>query len=99
MSAYTYILECADGSLYTGSTKNIEARIFQHQTGIGAKYTKTRLPVTLVFLEEYDRIDEAFEREKQIQKWSRKKKLAIIEGNFRKLKKYARNYTQFGKPD
>ncbi len=78
MSGYMYILECADGTYYTGSTKNIEFRLAQHQIGDGAKYTKRRLPVKLIYLEEYHRIDEAFWREKQVQGWSRKKKQALI---------------------
>jgi putative endonuclease len=77
---FTYILECADGTFYTGSTKDLEKRIWQHNNGLGANYTKARLPVDLVYYEEYIRIDEAFHREKQIQGWSRKKKLALIEG-------------------
>jgi len=77
---YVYILECSDGSFYTGSTKDLERRIQQHQAGEGAKYTKQRLPVRLIYSEEYDRIDAAFYREKQIQSWNRKKKLALIAG-------------------
>jgi putative endonuclease len=69
-----YILKCSDSSYYTGSTKSIEQRFYQHQIGKGAKYTKSRLPVELVYLEDYSRIDEAFRREKQVQGWSRKKK-------------------------
>ncbi len=80
MKAYTYILQCADGSYYTGSTKNLERRLAQHQCGEGAKYTRKHLPVKLVYYEEYDRIDTAFYREKQIQGWSRKKKEALING-------------------
>lgn len=80
-----YILECADGCFYTGSTQNIEARLFQHQNGEGAKFTASRLPVKLVYQEEYERIDEAFSREKQIQGWSRAKKLALIHGDFDQL--------------
>jgi len=81
MKGYTYILECADGSYYTGSTKNIDLRLAQHQAGEGAKHTKNRLPVKLVYFEEYGRIDEAFYREKQIQGWSRAKKEALIKGD------------------
>ncbi len=55
-----YILECSDGSYYTGSTNNLEYRLYQHQNGNGANYTKSRLPVRLVYFEEYSRIDEAF---------------------------------------
>jgi putative endonuclease len=75
---YTYILECADGSYYTGSTKDLELRLWQHQNGEGANHTKKRLPVKLVYVEEFQRIDQAFYREKQIQGWSRKKKEALI---------------------
>ncbi|MBP8066181.1 MAG: GIY-YIG nuclease family protein [Flavobacterium sp.] len=80
MKGYTYILQCADGSYYTGSTIDLERRIQQHKQGEGANHTKKRLPVKLVYYEEYQRIDEAFYREKQIQGWSRKKKEALIEG-------------------
>jgi putative endonuclease len=73
-----YIFECADGSYYAGSTINLELRLTQHQNGEGANHTKKRLPVKLVYIEEYQRIDEAFYREKQVQGWSRKKKEALI---------------------
>jgi putative endonuclease len=77
---WMYILECADGSYYTGSTKNLELRLAQHQAGEGANHTKKHLPVKLVYYEEFQRIDEAFYREKQVQGWSRKKKEALIAG-------------------
>ncbi len=93
MTAYTYILKCSDGSYYTGSTKNIEQRLDQHQTGKGSKYTSIRLPVELVCLEEYERIDEAYAREKQVQGWNRKKKEALMKGEYDKLPELARNYT------
>ena len=80
-----YILECVDGSYYTGSTKNLELRLQQHQNGEGANHTKKRLPVKLLYFEEFNRIDEAFYREKQIQGWSRKKKEALITNNAHKL--------------
>ena len=79
--AYTYILRCSDGSYYTGSTKNLEQRLWQHQNSQGANHTKVRLPVKLMYSEYYERVDEAFAREKQIQKWSRKKKEALINGD------------------
>jgi putative endonuclease len=75
-----YILKCADNSYYTGSTTNLELRLKQHQSGKGANHTKKRLPVELVYYEEYSRIDEAFYREKQVQGWNRKKKEALING-------------------
>ncbi len=84
-TGYVYILECSDGTFYTGSTRDLERRIEQHQAGEGAKYTKQRLPVRLIYTEEFDRIDTAFYREKQIQSWSRRKKLALIEGRLDEL--------------
>ena len=92
MKGYTYILHCSDGSYYTGSTKNIALRLEQHQAGEGANHTRKRLPVKLIYYEEYNRIDEAFYREKQIQGWSRKKKEALIEGKQELLPKLAIAY-------
>jgi putative endonuclease len=93
--SYMYILECADGSYYTGSTKYLDLRLQQHQMGEGANHTKKRLPVKLVYYEEFSRIDEAFYREKQVQGWSRKKKEALIKGATDELRVLSRNYTQF----
>lgn len=77
---YMYILQCADGSYYTGSTNNLDLRIAQHLDGNGANHTKKRLPVSLIYYEEFERIDDAFYREKQVLGWSRKKKEALING-------------------
>ena len=85
MAGYMYILECCDGSYYVGSTIHLEVRVVQHQEGKGANHTKKRLPVKLVYVEEYQRIDTAFYREKQIQGWSREKKRALIEGRLEDL--------------
>lgn len=99
-----YILECCNGSYYTGSTVNLELRLEQHQNGEGANHTKKYLPVHLVYFEEYQRIDEAFYREKQVQGWSRKKKEALIKGlPEEELKKLAEcmnesHYRNFPKP-
>jgi len=87
---FTYILECSDKSFYTGSTNDLEKRLWEHNNGLGANYTKRRLPVKLIYFEEYDRIDLAFYREKQIQGWGRKKKLALIEGKPELLPKLAK---------
>jgi len=87
-----YILQCADGSYYTGSTNNLELRLAQHQTGEGANHTKKRLPVKLVYYEEYQRIDEAFYREKQVQGWRREKKEALIRGDYNLLPELAIAY-------
>jgi len=95
MKGYMYILECADGSYYTGSTTNLALRLRRHQRGEGANHTKKHLPVKLVYFEAYDRIDKAFYREKQVQRWRREKKEALIYGQFEKLKALSRNYTEF----
>ena len=87
MKGYTYILLCANGTYYTGSTKYLELRVHQHQSGEGANHTRKYGPVELVYFEEYSRIDTAFYREKQIQRWSRVKKKALIEGDTNMLVK------------
>jgi len=89
-----YILKCSNGAYYTGSTNNLEIRLEQHQKGEGAQFTRRNLPVELVYFEEFNRIDEVFYREKQIQKWSRKKKKALINGDLEKLVKLSKNYSQ-----
>lgn len=89
MTGYMYILQCSDGSYYTGSTNNLQLRLAQHQNGEGANHTKKRLPIKLVYYEEFQRIDEAFYREKQVQGWSRKKKEALINGMPEELHKLA----------
>ncbi len=83
---YMCILMCSDDSYYTGSTKNLEVRMQEHQTGNGAKYTKSRLPVKLVYHEFYSLVEHAFYREKQVQGWSRRKKMALIDGRIDDLK-------------
>ncbi len=88
-TCYTYILECADGSYYTGSTKDIERRLAEHQIGEGSNHTRKHLPVKLIYLEEYDRIDDAFYREKQIQGWGRKKKEVLMKYMSEDLKRLA----------
>ena len=87
MKGYLYILKCNDGSFYTGSTSNIEHRFLQHQSGNGCEFTKRRLPVELVFLEEHERVDDAYYREKQVQGWSKKKKLALIACDYNQIHK------------
>ncbi|CAA6803378.1 MAG: COG2827: putative endonuclease containing a URI domain [uncultured Sulfurovum sp.] len=84
--AYMYILKCSDNSYYTGSTKDMQKRLWQHENGQGSNHTKRRLPVKLLYVENYERIDEAFTREKQIQGWSRKKKEALINGDIESLR-------------
>ena len=88
--SWMYILECADGSYYVGSTRNLEQRILQHQQGLGAKYTSVRLPVKLVYGEEYERVADAYAREKQVQGWRREKREALINGDPELLPKLAK---------
>ncbi len=75
---YTYIVQCSDGSLYTGWTNNIEKRINDHNSGRGAKYTKSRLPVVLAYYEEFKTKEEAMRREWEIKQLDRKAKLELI---------------------
>lgn len=75
---YTYILKCGDGSLYTGWTNNLERRIKSHNAGKGAKYTKSRLPVELVYCESFGSKKEAMQREREIKRLSRKDKLKLF---------------------
>lgn len=75
---YTYIVECADGSLYCGWTKDLDKRIADHNAGKGAKYTKARLPVKLVYHEVADTKEEAMSREWHIKQLSRAEKLELI---------------------
>ena len=85
MKGFMYILRCSNGAYYTGSTTDLNLRLQQHQAGEGANFTKKHLSVELVYFEEFQRIDEAFYREKQVQGWSRKKKEALINLQFKTL--------------
>lgn len=75
---YVYIIECADGTYYTGWTNDLERRIKMHSNGIGAKYTRGRGPVRLVYHEEFDDKKEAMKREYRIKKLTRKEKEDLV---------------------
>lgn len=92
-SGYMYILECADGSFYTGSTTNLDLRLIQHNTGEGANYTKKRLPVRLVYFEEFQKVSDAFYREHQVKGWSRAKKQALIQQHLQLLPNLSKRRT------
>lgn len=77
---YTYVLRCADGSLYCGWTNHLEERVKAHNEGKGAKYTRGRGPVELVYYEEFETKSEAMRREWEIKKMDRKDKLRVIGG-------------------
>lgn len=76
---YTYIVECSDGTFYTGWTNNIEKRLKAHNSGQGAKYTKSRRPVKLVYTEEFETKEEAMSREYAIKRLSRTQKMTLIQ--------------------
>jgi len=76
--AYTYILICRDGTYYTGAALNWERRLREHQQGKAARYTRSRLPVFIVYLEEWSSLSEALQREAQIKKLTRKQKEQLI---------------------
>jgi predicted GIY-YIG superfamily endonuclease len=81
--AFVYILRCADGTYYVGSTTNLELRVWQHNThDQGALYTRKRRPVVLVWAAEFESIAEAFAFEKRVQGWSRVKREALIRGDY-----------------
>ena len=82
MTIGMYILRCADGSYYVGSSRNVEGRFAQHASGHGAVYTSTRLPVELVFLHATDTVSEAYGLELRVHGWSRAKREALIRGDF-----------------
>ncbi|MBQ6819877.1 MAG: GIY-YIG nuclease family protein [Clostridium sp.] len=77
---YVYILKCSDNTFYTGWTTSLERRLKAHNSGKGAKYTKARLPVQIVYFEEFDNKIDAMKREYAIKKLSRKEKLKLIDG-------------------
>lgn len=75
---YLYVVQCRDSTLYTGTAKDLKARIDQHNAGKGAKYTRGRRPVTLIYSEVLENKGEALRREHEIKKWSRSRKLILI---------------------
>ena len=77
---YTYILSCADGTLYTGWTNDLDRRLAAHNAGKGGKYTRSRLPVTLVYHEEFETKEQAMSREYAIKQLTRAQKLKLING-------------------
>ena len=77
---WVYIVECRDGSLYVGSTHDLERRISEHNEGLGATYTRRRRPVVLRWSAHYERVEDAYAMEKRIQGWGRAKRRALIDG-------------------
>lgn len=92
---HTYILRCADDTYYVGSTWDLERRLWQHDQsdGEGARYTRKRRPVVLVWNAEFDSIEQAFAFEKRVAGWRREKKEALIRGDFDSLPELSRRKT------
>ncbi len=88
---FVYILKCSDDSYYTGITNNLEKRINEHNSGMIKGYTSKRLPVVLLYSQRFDDINRAIEVEKQIKGWSRRKKKALIAGDFELLIELSNN--------
>ncbi len=86
--AFVCVLKCSDGSYYVGSARgdSIETRVAEHNIGHYGGYTSSRRPVELVFVQEFERIDQAISAERQIKGWRRAKKEALIDGRFGDLK-------------
>lgn len=90
MEVTVYMLRCADGSYYTGLTKQeVEVRVWEHNNKVFSGYTSTRTPVELVFTEIFERIVDAIDRERQIKGWSRRKKQALIRYDYEALPELA----------
>jgi putative endonuclease len=84
---FVYMVRCADGTLYTGFARDPDERVRVHNSGKGAKYTRSRLPVSLVYVEECESLSAALKRERQLKPWSRTKKEALIAGDEQALKR------------
>jgi predicted GIY-YIG superfamily endonuclease len=92
MSAFFYILRCADGTYYVGHTTDLEARLIRHNRGDGPAYTRARRPVELAYSESCPTVQDAIRREAQIKRWSGPKKRALAEGATATLKTLARRH-------
>ena len=82
MAFYVYILRCSDGSIYGGHTDDLESRLAAHRARLYAGYTAKRLPISLIFCDQFPTRDEAFAAERQVKGWSRAKKLALAGGEW-----------------
>ena len=96
---YVYILLCSDKSYYTGVTSNLEYRLLQHHSGdIAECYTYSRRPLKLVFFQDFQDVNEAIEREKQIKGWTRRKKKALIDKNMNDLIRFSASHGSTSSP-
>ncbi len=91
MLIYVYILECSDGSYYTGKTPDLDRRLSEHEEGVGGDYTRRRRPIKCVWNDVFPDDAQAFEVERQIKGWTHAKKEALIKGDFDLIRKLARS--------
>ena len=91
MAFWTYLLRCADGSYYAGHTDDIDDRMAQHVTGALGGYTARRRPIELVWSDQFETRDEAFDAERKLKGWSRAKKEALIAGDWDRIRVLAKN--------
>ena len=97
MKLFVYIVECSDGSFYTGVTNNVDRRVAEHNEGLNNKaYTFKRRPVKLVYHVSFTDPQYAIAIEKQIKGWSRKKKIALIKGEWERLPELSKRYKKKG---
>jgi len=97
MNAFLYILRCADGAYYVGTTRGtLESRVAEHNAGHFGGYTAKRRPVTLVFAQDFDRITDAIAAERQVKGWRREKKEALIRREFELLPILAKRHGRTG---
>lgn len=87
---FVYILRCADGTYYVGSTSDLPGRVETHSAGRGPRFTACRRPIQLAYSEPFDTMTEAREREAQLKRWSRAKKQALIDGDKDELRALSR---------
>ena len=95
---FTYILRCADGTLYVGHTEDLASREHTHNDGKGAKHTAARRPVRMVYAEQYTSVESAIARERQLKRWSNKKKEALIVDDRTAIRSLGRRSTKLTTP-
>ena len=98
MGFWVYMLQCADQSYYVGHTNDLEKRILEHQAGTIDGYTATRRPIEVVFTQEFPSREDALAAELQIKGWSRKKKQALVRGDWAEISRLARRHQPFRAP-
>ena len=96
---YVYIALCGDGTLYVGNTADPDERLRRHNDGKGGHFTTWRRPVRFIVVEQFETLDDALQRERQIKRWTREKKLALADGDIEKLRRLATRRNSKGSSD